>query len=139
MRQFKYNFIFARTLYAYRFFWSVNVRPIKGTISNLNPNNEHILKASSKDQAENLMIVDLMRNDLSKLAKASSVKTNSLFDIDSYRNLHHMSSSISAQKNSSSIELIANSLPPGSMTGAPKIAAMQAFKIRAMAKRGIFW
>ncbi|MFZ8864781.1 MAG: anthranilate synthase component I family protein [Rickettsiales bacterium] len=117
---------------------SVNVRPIKGTISNLNPNNEHILKASSKDQAENLMIVDLMRNDLSKLAKASSVKTNSLFDIDSYRNLHHMSSSISAQKNSSSIELIASSLPPGSMTGAPKIAAMQAIQQLEQWQRGVY-
>jgi para-aminobenzoate synthetase component I len=114
-----------------------NTRPIKGTIKRTS-NSKIKLKKSRKDQAENLMIVDLMRNDLGKLAKLNSVTTDSLFDIDSFSNLHHMSSSISAQKNSSSLALITSSLPPGSMTGAPKIASMQAITKLELQQRGVY-
>lgn len=114
-----------------------NTRPIKGTIKR-SSNSEKKLKESCKDRAENLMIVDLMRNDLGKLAKINSVTTDSLFNLDSFSNLHHLSSSISAKKNSSSLALISSTLPPGSMTGAPKIAAMQAITELELQERGVY-
>jgi len=116
----------------------VNTRPIKGTIDKTARDSLRSLKESSKDRAENLMIVDLMRNDLSITAKANSVKTDSLFDIDSFSTLHHMSSSISARKDVSSLEVIKEAFPPGSMTGAPKIAAMNAIAKLEDYERGIY-
>ena len=116
----------------------INVRPIKGTISSKASNSIDNLKDSEKNQAENLMIVDLMRNDLTMVSNANSVKTDSLFDLDSYEYLHHLSSSISSSKKSSSHFVVKNIFPPGSMTGAPKkIVIENIARLEAM-KRGIY-
>jgi len=105
--------------------------PIKGSAarSNVAAEDERAriqLKSSEKDKAENLMIVDLMRNDLSKSCVPGSVSVDSLFDVTSHATIHHMSSKISAQKmpEASALDVISQCFPPGSMTGAPKIKAM---------------
>lgn len=110
----------------------VTSRPIKGTrrrdmqdAASLKAK-EH-LATSSKDRAENLMIVDLMRNDLSRVCKPGSVTVNKLFDIDSFSTLHHLSSEISGElaDGKAPLHAVMAAFPPGSMTGAPKIAAMR--------------
>ena len=106
--------------------------PIKGTIPRgQNPqqdrSNKEWLQASTKNQAENLMIVDLLRNDLGRSATAGSVTVTRLFDIESHANVHHMVSTIQAQKSPtlSNLDAIINAFPGGSITGAPKKRAME--------------
>jgi para-aminobenzoate synthetase component 1 len=120
----------------------INTRPIKGTSNRTRNNDKQItkLRNSSKDQAENLMIVDLMRHDLSASAQYNSVKVAKLFAIDSFATLNHMSSSINAlkKKSLSNLEVVTTAFPPASMTGAPKIAAMQSINQLENASRGIY-
>jgi para-aminobenzoate synthetase component 1 len=110
----------------------VEARPIKGTInrsSDINTDYQNIqqLLNSEKDKAENTMIVDLMRNDLSKVALPHSVIVEKLCGLESYANVHHLVSVITATlaPQVSAIELLKNTFPGGSITGAPKIRAMQ--------------
>lgn len=110
----------------------VKTQPIKGTISRgstaeLDQRNADTLKGSIKDRAENLMIVDLLRNDLSKVSREGSVSTTRLFDLESYANVHHLVSTIESEleDDESAISLLKNSFPGGSITGAPKIRAME--------------
>ena len=110
----------------------MQTRPIKGTSPRFadttqDTKSKESLANSEKDKAENLMIVDLMRNDLSRSCESSSVKVKSLFDINSHSHVHHMSSTVTGQKTKdcSTLQAIANAFPPGSMTGAPKVRAMQ--------------
>lgn len=107
-------------------------QPIKGTIGRSNDEkqdyyNKLKLKTSEKDQAENVMIVDLVRNDLAKISVPGSVKVEELFGIYSYSQVHQMVSTISSELNAGIglREIIEATFPMGSMTGAPKIAAMQ--------------
>lgn len=120
----------------------INVRPIKGTGKKTNSNNtaREELHLSKKDRAENLMIVDLMRNDLTRSAKSKSVKVDELFAIDSFATLNHMSSSISAEKLAEldNLEVVLRTLPPGSMTGAPKIKVVERLKEIEELPRGIY-
>ena len=119
-------------------------RPIKGTARRRNAGNAEeeaeALAASRKDQAENLMIVDLMRNDLARSAVSGSVHVDQLYDIDSFATVHHMSSSVSARlaKKHSVTDAIRGCFPPGSMTGAPKIRAMQWCAEQETLDRGIY-
>ena len=85
------------------------------------------LEASEKDRAENLMIVDLLRNDLSVHASAGSVTVDSLFALESYRNVHHLVSHIRAElaDGVSPMQVLFDAFPGGSITGAPKIRAME--------------
>lgn len=85
------------------------------------------LQASEKDRAENLMIVDLLRNDLGKLCETGSVRVDKLFELRSFSNVHHLVSSISARLDAqhSPLELLRSCFPGGSITGAPKRRAMQ--------------
>jgi para-aminobenzoate synthetase component 1 len=85
------------------------------------------LSASEKDQAENVMIVDLLRNDISRNCAAGSVKVPKLFDVESYKNVHHLVSTIEAQlmNDRTPIDLLRDAFPGGSITGAPKIRAME--------------
>ncbi len=110
----------------------LEAKPIKGTIKRDSDSatdklliNE--LMNSSKNQAENLMIVDLLRNDLSKSAIPGSVKVDKLFELESHPNVHHLVSTISAQlkPDISPATAIAQAFPGGSITGAPKIRAME--------------
>ena len=107
----------------------VTTTPIKGTCKRgANPEEDSILKnklsISMKNKAENLMIVDLMRNDISKDCKIGTIKTPELFYIESYKNVHHMVSKITGEIKSynvkSTLELLKNCIPGGSITGAPK-------------------
>jgi len=120
-------------------------RPIKGTSprsSNAKEDlqNKIFLKNSPKERAENLMIVDLVRNDLARICKAGSVKVKNLFKINSYKTIHHMSSEIIGEvaPEFTVFDCIENCFPAGSMTGAPKIKAMEAAAQKEKLNRGIY-
>lgn len=107
-------------------------QPIKGTRKRSNDTRndqsaKEQLANSQKDKAENLMIVDLIRNDLSKSAELNTVKVDELFKIQSFSNVHHMVSQVRAQKRPdlSYLEVLLNAFPGGSITGAPKKRAME--------------
>ncbi len=123
----------------------VETRPIKGTRARgANRQQDMIqrkeLQHSAKDRAENLMIVDLMRNDLSRVCKPGSVKVSELFAIQSFSNVHHLVSTIRGQlqENANAVDLLAASFPPGSITGAPKIRAMQIINELEQVARGAY-
>ncbi len=98
------------------------------------------LKNSKKEQAENVMIVDLVRNDLAKSAVKGSVKVDELFGIYSFPQVHQMISSVSCELSPSVhfIDAIRNTFPMGSMTGAPKLRAMQLIEQYEESKRGAY-
>lgn len=105
----------------------LTTNPIKGTIKRgRTAEIDTILKAklisSDKERAENLMIVDLMRNDLGRVSKPGSVKVNKLFDVETYSTLHQMVSEVESEvdENIQVSQLLRNVFPPGSVTGAPK-------------------
>lgn len=107
-------------------------QPIKGTIGREKIKEDDDLskinlRLSEKDRAENVMIVDLVRNDFAKIAKPASIIVDELFGIYSYSQVHQMVSSVSAElkKGVGLKEIIKATFPMGSMTGTPKIAAMQ--------------
>ena len=107
----------------------IETKPIKGTVKStgaITPNQRERL-LSEKNKAENLMIVDLLRNDLSKVATLNSVKVEHLFDIESYENVHHLVSTVSATLKSehNAFEAFLSAFPGGSITGAPKKRAME--------------
>lgn len=123
----------------------IKTRPIKGTM----PRYENIekdfiskqtLKNSQKDQAENVMIVDLLRNDLSIYANTGSVKTTQLFEIESFNQVHHMVSEIVAtlKDDINPMQMLLSALPGGSITGAPKIRAMQIIEELEEEARGAY-
>ncbi|MFN8770800.1 MAG: aminodeoxychorismate synthase component I [Neisseriaceae bacterium] len=123
----------------------VETRPIKGTIRRSADPKEDLnlakkLQHSEKDHAENIMIVDLMRNDLSKICKKDSVKVTKLCDVEPFTNIHHLVSVIEGElKESVSIfDIIKAAFPGGSITGAPKIRAMQIIEELEPTKRGVY-
>lgn len=120
-------------------------QPIKGTAKRGLTNEEDLaniarLKSSAKEQQENVMIVDLVRNDLTKSAFKGSVKVDELFGIYSFKQVHHLISTVSCDKKTSisSVGAIKNTFPMGSMTGAPKIKAMQLMEHFEQSKRGMY-
>ena len=113
----------------------VETKPIKGTLKRLkdkilDDKQIDLLKNDEKNRAENLMIVDLLRNDLSKCCKLNSVKVDKLFDIESYASVHHMVSTISGEleNNMNSLDILKACFPGGSITGAPKQRSMEIIK-----------
>lgn len=111
---------------------NVEVRPIKGTIRR--DDDPHIddllgqaLQSSAKDRAENIMIVDLMRNDLSKICTANSIVVRQLCALESFTNIHHLVSVVTGElkPDVSSFDIIKAVFPAGSISGAPKIRALQ--------------
>lgn len=98
------------------------------------------LKTDLKEQAENVMIVDLVRHDLTKSAVKGSVKVDELFGIYTFPQVHQMISTISCELNPEIhfIDAIKNAFPMGSMTGAPKVKAMQLIEAYEVTKRGIY-
>ncbi len=110
----------------------VETRPIKGTRPRgatpaEDEANAAELLASPKDRAENLMIVDLLRNDLGRSCRTGSVRVPELFALESYPNVHHLVSAVTGElaDDHDALDLVAGSFPGGSITGAPKIRAMQ--------------
>jgi len=110
----------------------VETCPVKGTRGRKtriddDAEQARILSASSKDKAENLMIVDLMRNDISRNCLVGSIKVTKLFALESYSNVHHLVSTIQGKlkRDRNSVELLRDSFPGGSITGAPKRRAME--------------
>ncbi len=85
------------------------------------------LLADPKDRAENLMIVDLMRNDLSRVCRPGSVRTPELFRLESFANVHHLVSTVTGRlmDGAGPAQLLQAAFPPGSITGAPKVQAMK--------------
>jgi para-aminobenzoate synthetase component 1 len=110
----------------------VESRPIKGTRPRGQDAAEDAalgaeLLASAKDRAENLMIVDLMRNDLARVCRPGSVRVESLCALESFANVHHLVSSVTGElaAGRTALDLFASAFPPGSITGAPKLQAMK--------------
>lgn len=110
----------------------IETRPIKGTRPrDPDPARDADLAAdlaaSAKDRAENLMIVDLMRNDLSRVAEPGSVHVRDLFDLERHPTVHHLVSTVegTARADVTPARILAETFPPGSITGAPKHQAMK--------------
>lgn len=110
----------------------VETRPIKGTIARCADSEEdwrraEILLASEKDRAENIMIVDLLRNDLSRVCTDSSVEVTALCNLESYASVHHLVSVVrgALAADQDAVSLLRACFPGGSVTGAPKVRAME--------------
>ncbi|EPO5274718.1 aminodeoxychorismate synthase component 1 [Citrobacter braakii] len=110
----------------------IQTRPIKGTLPRLEDADADRLQAqllanSPKDQAENLMIVDLMRNDIGRVAEPGSVQVPELFVVEPFPAVHHLVSTITARLPESlhATDLLRAAFPGGSITGAPKVRAME--------------
>lgn len=120
-------------------------QPIKGTAkrgANLQADEliKKELRNHPKELQENVMIVDLVRNDLTRSAKQGTVKTEELFGIHSFQYVHQMISTVvcELEEGLSAIQAIKNTFPMGSMTGAPKISAMQLMEQYERSKRGVY-
>jgi para-aminobenzoate synthetase component I len=123
----------------------VTTRPIKGTIRRRLDRDEdaearEALQASEKDQAENVMIVDLLRNDLSRVARPGSVQVPRLLEVETHPTVHHLVSTVTARlRPGVGIgELLRATFPGGSITGAPKIRAMEILRELEPLPRGVY-
>lgn len=123
----------------------IETKPIKGTRPrSADPVRDtelaQELANAEKDQAENLMIVDLLRNDVGRVAKPGTVKVPKLFDIESFPAVHHLVSTIEAQLDPqySQIEMLRAAFPGGSITGAPKIRAMEIIEELEPHRRSVY-
>ncbi len=123
----------------------IETRPIKGTRRrHRDPVQDQAaideLASSDKDRAENVMIVDLLRNDLSKVCTPLSIEVPALCAVESYAHVHHLVSVVTGQlkQDYDALDLIAATFPGGSITGAPKIKAMEAIARLEKTRRGTY-
>ncbi|WP_375563176.1 anthranilate synthase component I family protein [Bernardetia sp. OM2101] len=120
-------------------------QPIKGTVKRgkteaEDEENKNYLKTSEKEQAENMMIVDLVRNDLARSSEIGSTHVSEMFGIYTFQQVHQMISTVEAtlHKDKNWSEAIKNAFPMGSMTGAPKIKATELIEKYEKTKRGLY-
>ncbi|WP_394392799.1 aminodeoxychorismate synthase component I [Shewanella woodyi] len=123
----------------------IQTKPIKGTRPRfINPAQDSesaiALSLATKDRAENLMIVDLLRNDIGKVAQAGSVNVPHLFSIESFPAVHHLVSTVTAKLASQyqASDLLKATFPGGSITGAPKIRAMEIIEELEPSRRSLY-
>lgn len=123
----------------------VQTKPIKGTRPRFadpqaDADSARDLQHAEKDRAENLMIVDLLRNDLSKHCKPHSVQVPQLFALESYKAVHHLVSTVEGtlHDNASALDLLAGAFPGGSITGAPKVRAMEIIEELEPHRRNVY-
>ena len=124
---------------------TVETRPIKGTRPRSpdpveDANNKAELESSLKDRAENLMIVDLLRNDIGKSCVTGAVKVKSLFALESFANVHHLVSTVIGElaTDKTALDLLRGCFPGGSVTGAPKLRAMEIIEELEPHRRGLY-
>jgi para-aminobenzoate synthetase component I len=120
-------------------------QPIKGTAKRgttlaEDEHNKQQLRNHTKELQENVMVVDLVRNDLTRSAKQGTVKTDELFGIYTFNQLHQMISTVTCEIEDGlpAVDAIKNTFPMGSMTGAPKISAMKLIEHFERSKRGVY-
>ncbi len=123
----------------------VETKPIKGTRRRLSDLQEdkklaEALQSSDKDRAENLMIVDLLRNDLGKSCRIGSIKVPELFALESHATVHHLVSTVVGKldDDKDALALLKGCFPGGSITGAPKLRAMEIIEELEPHRRGIY-
>ena len=123
----------------------VETKPIKGTRPRKHDIDEdrhqmELLKNSPKDKAENLMIVDLLRNDIGKACQLGSVKVSTLFAVESYATVHHLVSTVTGilAEDQQALDLLKSCFPGGSIIGAPKIRAMEVIEELEPHRRGVY-
>ncbi|HEU4793532.1 MAG TPA: aminodeoxychorismate synthase component I [Nitrolancea sp.] len=124
---------------------SIETRPIKGTRPRgRTPSADHALAAellaSEKERAENVMIVDLLRNDLGRVAEIGSVQVPHLFRLEGYSNVWHLVSTVTGrlQPELDAVDLLRACFPGGSVTGCPKIRAMEIIEELEPSRRGVY-
>ncbi len=125
---------------------TITSQPIKGTIKRDLQNREtddylkQVLQKSKKEQSENVMVVDLVRNDLSKICQPNTVKVAELYGVYSFPQVHHLVSTITGEllPNMSLSQIIKATFPMGSMTGAPKKKVLELIEQYEQSNRGIF-
>ena len=124
---------------------TISTKPIKGTRPRaadpeVDLANAEELKANEKERAENLMIVDLMRNDLGRVAKPDTVRVSKLFEIESYATVHQLVSTVEAElaEGQDAFSAFESSFPGGSMTGAPKAKAMEIIQNLEAGRRSVY-
>ena len=123
----------------------VETRPIKGTMPRgFGPEHDGLLgqalSESAKDRAENLMIVDLMRNDLSRVCNAGTVRVPELFTLEHYATVHHLVSTVVGElaPGRDALDLLRAAFPGGSITGAPKVRAMEIIAELEPSQRSVY-
>ncbi|KJV07110.1 aminodeoxychorismate synthase component I [Methylocucumis oryzae] len=124
---------------------TVETKPIKGTKPRKadpvqDDEQATLLQNSPKDRAENLMIVDLLRNDLGKTCALGSIKVPHLFAIESYATVHHLVSTVTGElaENTHAVDVLKSCFPGGSITGAPKLRSMEVIEELETHRRGVY-
>ena len=115
-------------------------QPIKGTVARAGNDSEEAaaLRSNPKEHAEHAMIVDLMRNDLSRVATTGSVRVEEAFQVEPFAGLHHMVSTVACHTDASPAEILVQTFPPGSVTGTPKVRAIEIIEALENTPRGVY-